>query len=125
MTIVFQIAAVLIIAVAGTLFIRGGGARHQALRRILMAIFLLAAASSIFFPQAWTWVANLFGIGRGADLLLYLLVLAFFAFMASTHRKFRQFEKSMTELARQLAIATAPDPSSDSNSTDPDQENSR
>lgn len=110
MTILFQITAVAIILVAGIFFIRGGGARHQAVRRIIMLGFLVAAASSVFFPEAWTWLANLFGIGRGADLLLYLLVLAFFGLMASSYRRFRQLENTLTELARQLALATAIEP---------------
>ena len=107
MTILFQICAVVAILVAGLLLLRGGGARQQALRRVLMFLFILAAASSVFFPQAWTWVANLFGIGRGADLLLYLLVLIFIGFVANTYRRFRQLERSLTSLARELALLKA------------------
>jgi hypothetical protein len=104
MTIVFQICAVIAIVFAGVFLFRGGGARNQALRRVLMFLFILAAASSVFFPQAWTWVANLFGIGRGADLLLYLLVLIFIGFVANTYRRFRQLETSLTTVARELAL---------------------
>ena len=111
MTLIFQISAVIAIAIAGFFLFRGGGARHQALRRILMLVFVLAAASSVFFPQVWTWFANLIGIGRGTDLLLYLLVLVFFGFVASTHRRFRHMEKSITELARQLALSHVNPPS--------------
>jgi len=107
MTIVFQICAVVVIAVASVFLLRGGGARKQALRRVLMLLFILAAASSVFFPQAWTWVANLLGIGRGADLLLYLLVLIFIGFVASTYRRFRQLETSLTTVARELALLKA------------------
>lgn len=110
MTIIFQIAVVIAICIASVFFIRGGGARYQAMRRILMVAFMLAAASSVFFPQVWTWAANLLGIGRGADLLLYLLVLVFFGFVASTYRRFRTMEKEVTELARQLGLANAMKP---------------
>lgn len=104
MTIVFQIIAVVAIAVAAFFMFRGGGARHQAIRRIFMLFFIIAAASSVFFPQAWTWVANLVGIGRGADLLLYLMVLVFVGFIATTYRRFRQIEDQQTMLARKLAL---------------------
>ena len=107
MTLVFQILAGLAIVIAGFFFLRGGGARHQAIRRILGLLFILAAASSVFFPGAWTWVANLVGIGRGADLLTYLMVLAFFAFVVSTSRRFRQFETEQTALARKIALLEA------------------
>jgi len=110
MTIVFQIVAVLVIAVAAFFLFRGGGARHQALRRIVMLLFIAAAASSVFFPQIWTWVANFVGIGRGTDLLLYLLVLIFIGYVATTYRRFRQLEKEMTELSRRIALLTVIDP---------------
>jgi hypothetical protein len=110
MTIVFQIIAVVVIAVAAFFMFRGGGARHQAIRRVLMLLFIIAAASSVFFPQAWTWAANIVGIGRGADLLLYLLVLIFVGFVATTYRRFRQIEREITELARQLALMNAVKP---------------
>src|SRR5690554_606437 len=110
MTIVFQIIAVIAIGVAAFFLFRGGGARHQAIRRVVMLAFIVAAASSVFFPQAWTWVANLVGIGRGADLLLYLLVLIFVGFVATTYRRFRQIEAEVTRLSRKLALMGAHPP---------------
>ena len=109
--IVFQILAVLAIAIAAFFWLRGGGARHQAIRRILMLLFIVAAASSVFFPGLWTAAANIVGIGRGADLLLYLTVLFFLGFVATTYRRFRHLENDVTELSRQLALVQvkAPD----------------
>src|SRR5690554_747768 len=104
MTIVFQILAVVVIAVAALFMLRGGGARHQAIRRIFMLAFIVAAASSVFFPQVWSWAAHLVGVGRGADLLLYFLVLTFLGFVASTYRRFRHLEEDVTRLARQMAL---------------------
>lgn len=115
MTLVFQILAVVVIATAAFFLFRGGGARHQALRRILMLLFIAAAASSVFFPQIWTWVANLFGVGRGTDLLLYFLVLIFIGFVATTHRRFRQIDKELTALARQLALMNTITPDGEEN----------
>lgn len=113
MLIVFQILAVLAIVAAALFMLRDGGARHQAVRRISMMVFIVAAASSVFLPQIWTRMANLVGVARGADLLLYLLVLTFLGFVASTYRRFRNLEGQVTELARRMAIdhAGAPDDS--------------
>lgn len=110
MTIVFQIVAALVIVVAAIFMLRGGGARHQAIRRILLLVFIVGAASSVFFPGTWTWVANLFGVGRGADLLLYFLVLTFLGFVATSYRRFRHIENDVTELSRQLALLQAEKP---------------
>jgi len=110
MTLAFQILAAITIGVAGLLLIRGSGQGHQALRRLTMALFIAAAATSVFFPEAWTWVANRVGVGRGTDLLLYLMVLVFIGFVATTYRRFRQLETQITELARQLALQGAMKP---------------
>lgn len=110
MTLVFQIAAGAAIVVAGFFFLRAGGARHQAIRRVLALLFVVGAVASLFFPQALTWVANLVGIGRGADLLTYLVVLAFIGFSVTTFRRFRQLEAEQTALARKLALLEAPQP---------------
>ena len=110
MTLVFQIIAIAVVLIAAILLVRGSGAKHQAMRRILMVVFLLAVASSVFFPQAWTWVANLVGIGRGADLLLYLSVFALIVVAVTTYRRFRQTERDITTLARAFALAQARPP---------------
>jgi len=120
MTIVFQIISVVVIAVAAFFIVRGRGARQQAIRRVITLLLIIAAASSVFFPQAWTWVANLLGIGRGTDLLVYLFVLIFIGFAATTYRRFRQLESELTQLSRQLALLTSPQPGSDDDGRDVD-----
>ena len=120
MLIVFQILAVLAIVAAALFMLRDGGARHQAVRRISMMVFIVAAASSVFLPQIWTKLANLFGVARGADLLLYLLVLTFLGFVASTYRRFRALEGHVTELARRMAIDHAERPDDRSGPAKPD-----
>lgn len=109
MTLVFQIAAVLVVVVIAFFILRDGGARHQAVRRILLLLFVVAAAFSLFFPQVLTWVANFVGIGRGTDLLLYVLVLVFLGFAATTYRRFRHLESDVTELSRRIALLHAED----------------
>ena len=109
--LVFQIAAVVAVVIIAFFILRGGGARHQAIRRILLVLFVLGAAVSVFFPQLLTAVAHLVGIGRGTDLLLYILVVAFLGFAATTYRRSRQLENQITELARQIALLGADKPS--------------
>jgi hypothetical protein len=112
--IIFQVLAVVAIVLAAFFMLRGGGARHQAIRRIFMLLFIVGAASSVFFPQIWTMAAGLVGVGRGADLLLYFLVLTFLGFVATTYRRFRNIENSVTELSRQLALVQVVQPASGS-----------
>lgn len=108
--LVFQIAAIVAVIIIAFLILRGGGARHQAIRRILLVLFVLGAAVSVLFPQLLTALARLVGIGRGTDLLLYVLVIAFLGFAATTYRRSRQLENQITELARQIALLGAEKP---------------
>jgi hypothetical protein len=108
--LVFQIAAVIAVILIAFFILRGGGARHQAVRRILLVLFVIGAGVSVFFPQVLTWLANLVGIGRGTDLLLYILVIAFLGFAATTYRRSRQLENQITELSRQIALLGAATP---------------
>ena len=118
--LVFQILAILAVVVIAFLILRGGGARHQAIRRILLLLFVVAAGVSVFFPQVLTWLANLVGIGRGTDLLLYVLVIAFLGFAATTYRKSRHLENDITELSRRIALLGADKPpASDPEEHDP------
>lgn len=108
--LVFQIAAVVAVIVIAFFVLRGSGARHQAIRRILLVLFVLGAGVSVFFPNLLTSLANLVGIGRGTDLLLYIMVIAFLGFAATTYRRSRQLENQITELAREIALLGAEKP---------------
>ena len=82
-------------------------ARHQAIRRLLLLAFVIGAATSIIFPQWLTAIANVVGVGRGADLLLYALVIAFLGFIASTHRRTAELTAQITSLTRELTLFQA------------------
>ncbi|MCI2957991.1 DUF2304 domain-containing protein [Agromyces atrinae] len=84
-----------------------GGDSHLALRRLFMFAFVVVAIVSILFPQWLSWVANLVGVGRGTDLLLYALVLAFLVFVATTWRRNVAVNRRLTKLARELTLARA------------------
>ena len=99
------IAAVIAI---GAVFMRRTGAdSHLAIRRLLYGAFVLVAIVSILFPQWLTWVANLVGVGRGTDLLLYALVLMFLVFVYTQSRRNAAQQRRLTLLARKLALLQA------------------
>ena len=80
------------------------GARHQAVRRLLLIGFVAMAAMAVMFPPLLTQVARAVGVGRGADLLLYGLTITFLGYVAASYRRMRQLEQQNTVLARQLAL---------------------
>ena len=83
------------------------GVRHQAVRRLLLVGFVVLAATAILFPRVMTQVAQLLGVGRGADLLLYGLTVVFLGYVAASYRRMRELEQQVTTLARELALRAA------------------
>lgn len=86
---------------------RTGADSHLAIRRMLMMLFIIGAVLAILFPETLTWVASLIGVGRGADLLLYGLVLFVFAFVYTQRRRNLATQRQLTLLARRIALLSA------------------
>jgi hypothetical protein len=70
----------------------------------LEAIIWLLAGVAILQPNLTAEIANLIGIGRGADLILYLLVLSNLISWFYFYRRLQQQESIISELVRQTAI---------------------
>jgi hypothetical protein len=113
---ILLIAAVLGV---GAVLIRGHGARRQALRRLGLVVFALVAVASIIEPDALTWVARKINVGRGADLLLYILIVVFFSYVATRYVKDARTQDQITAIARRVALDQAPPPRSVVNSHAP------
>lgn len=105
--LVIQILLLVALVVIGVMLTRSAaGARHQAIRRILLLVFVAFAAATVLFPQALTEVANLVGVGRGADLLLYALVIAFLGYITTSYRRMSRMEDRIAQLSRQVALSS-------------------
>lgn len=105
---IFQFILIVAVAAAAFLAIRflpGDGS--LAVKRILALLFVLAAILAIIFPSALTAVANLLGIGRGADLLLYVFIIASMLFAVAIVRAKARSDARVTDLARAVALLEA------------------
>jgi len=58
-------------------------------------------------PDDVTFLATKVGVGRGADLLLYLLVVAFVFVVLNVYLRFRDLGERYTDLARAVALREA------------------
>ncbi|HLS73192.1 MAG TPA: DUF2304 domain-containing protein [Actinomycetaceae bacterium] len=106
--IVIQVLLLVAVAVVAILLTRStANARHQAIRRILLVGFVALAALSVIFPDWLTWLARRVGVGRGADLLLYALVIAFLSYIATSFRRLGELDRKLTLLTRELALTRA------------------
>jgi hypothetical protein len=81
--------------------------RRQGMDRLLLFIFMLIGIVSIWAPGLTTRIANLVGIGRGVDLVIYLFIifnLFFVVYMLSEHN---QLLRMITALVREVAMINA------------------
>lgn len=92
-----------ILAVVVRLF-RSRGARAQAIRRVGLLLFAGFAVVTILFPNVWNEIAYAVGVGRGTDMVLYALVVAFLSSTVTTYLRFRDLETNYTRLARRIAL---------------------
>ena len=106
-----QFILVAIAVVLFLFFIRSShSVRTQAFKRIGFVIFLALSLDAVLRPDDTTWLAHKVGVGRGADLLLYMLVAAFAFFTVNTFLRFRNLERRFTDLARAIALRDAQPP---------------
>jgi len=82
----------------------GGSARTQAIRTITLLILLAAAVYAVLFPAVINDLAQLVGVGRGTDLLLYVFLVVFVANALTTVRRRRAQDAQITQLAREIAL---------------------
>jgi hypothetical protein len=85
-------------------FARGPGAR---LFWALRCLVWLAAALAIARPDLVQSAANAIGIGRGADVVLYVFVLLFPAVSFYLYSRCVRLQRQVTELVRHIAITEA------------------
>lgn len=107
-----QVVLILGVVLISWRLLAGSGQRVQALRRLGLLLLAAFAVWSIIDPLGGplTWLARVLGVGRAADLVLYGLVVAFFSFVVTTFRRFRNMETRYTRLARRMALDDAVGP---------------
>ncbi len=66
----------------------------------------ISAILSITFPSLLQELADFLGVGRGADLLLYLMSIGFIGFVGLSLAKHREIDSRVTILTRNQAIST-------------------
>jgi hypothetical protein len=74
----------------------------------LAAIVLTGAAiASVINPNLTTSAANLVGVTRGTDLVLYLFIVIFIATSIGSYFRFREQDRRLVEVVRASAIREA------------------
>lgn len=78
--------------------------------RMIPKIFMLLSILGIYFvihPEVMTVIANYMGVGRGADLLLYLGAIFGFVLALSLFIQIRILNRELAQVVRWIAITNA------------------
>lgn len=81
--------------------------RGQARRKLFAGATVLVGVLAVIFPAAAQWAADVVGVTRGTDLLLYFLALVLIYLVGSTSVRFREQEARLVRVSRQVALAEA------------------
>jgi small membrane protein len=68
---------------------------------------LAAGAAAVMFPGATDDIAHYVGVGRGVDLITYILELAVIYVLIHYYTKFVELQRQQTQLTREMAILKA------------------
>jgi small membrane protein len=78
--------------------------QQEATRRAAGLLVVLAGIIAVLWPDLTTRAANAVGVGRGTDLVLYLLVTVFAYSALTTTQKIHRLQHDITVLTRELAL---------------------
>lgn len=71
---------------------------------VLVFLLLGAGAVAVVMPETTSEVAQFFGVGRGADLVMYVSIIAILFVLVHYYSKFVELQRNVTQLTRELAI---------------------
>ena len=81
--------------------------RKPALDKVLVVGVGLAGMVFVIFPDSTTRIAGWLGVGRGADLLFYIAIVALTYLVLLLYSKIKKLESRVTELVRRQALLEA------------------
>jgi hypothetical protein len=74
---------------------------------MLVFVMLGGGAVAVVFPQLTNDVATAVGVGRGADLITYLVEVGVLFVLLHYYTKFVELQRQLTQLVRELALLRA------------------
>lgn len=102
---IIKILLIASVLAAAAWLLRGQGRAGQlALTRLSGIVFAVSWVTGVMDPDVVTRVAQLVGVGRGTDLVLYVLVVAFMVTSLSQQQRLRHLNERVATLTRAIAL---------------------
>jgi len=106
-TVIIQIILIVAIVVAMGYLLTRRSARTRALWTLLGIIFTIFAVVVVLFPDIANALAHLVGIGRGADLLLYCLVIVVLVALIRINLSRQEDQRRFAKAIRAIVLLRA------------------
>ena len=81
--------------------------------RVVIGAILVIGGYFVIAPQQATEIAQMLGVGRGADLVMYLWIVITFSVILVLYLKVVVMNRMITQLTRSLALSQARHPPED------------
>lgn len=76
----------------------------RALKKVLLMVLVSFAIAAVLNPEMTDDVAAWFGVGRGADLLLYFVTVSFLFFAMNSYLKHLDLQQQIVVISREVAL---------------------
>lgn len=104
MKLIIQIALIAAVLLCALYFLAKNNSKTQAWKKILAILFAIFAVIIIAFPDLSNDIANAVGVSRGADLILYALVIIVLFEMISNSLRRKDDQKRFAKVVRKMAL---------------------
>lgn len=84
--------------------------RSAVMDKLLIGFILATGIFLVVFPDLTNKLAGTLGVGRGADLVFYLFIVAFCYLILLVYAKIKKLEQQLAELARRQALMDVQSP---------------
>ena len=74
---------------------------------VIVFAMLFTGAFAVLFPEQTDIVANFVGVGRGVDLITYVIEVTVLFVLIHYYTKFVELQRQLTDVTRELAILRA------------------
>lgn len=74
---------------------------------LILGFMVVAGIALVLMPDYTIWLAKKLGVGRGADLIFYLSILAFWYVILRLYIRIRKLEQAVTAMVRQQSLDNA------------------
>lgn len=74
---------------------------------VIVFAMLAVGGAAVIFPEETDKVANFVGVGRGVDLITYVIEVTVLFVLIHYYTKFVELQRQLTDMVRELAIVRA------------------